>query len=223
MSCSIGSFKEVMVYGYACVRTDLVKSFAHDKIERVYNYDTPCKSVTTLSGRAFTRLPLTLRDMSTLCKNTLVVVVRENYLRKKESIPIIPLIFCLESTEYGSFPAASIANKNLDKSPDLGKVSKTEIRRMYKLCSDPELSAEVKQTAQETFKFVRVKMPNLELEEIPAPWEKEPESWVKAWELKKATKSKSKAASAKLDWKSLLKDPEVATPKNQTSSACLIQ
>ena len=237
---SLDSFQEVVIYGYSKTRSDLVKVSAHDKVAHVYDYDTPSKQVVTsfgnhdtpskqvvtLSGRSFIKLSYRTLDLATLCKNTLVAVVIENYLRKKESFPIIPVIFCLESTECPPRPTEWIANKNLDHS-GLGTISNAEIRRMYKLCSDPELSSEVKEVAKATFIFVRVNLPSLELEEIPAPWEKEAQIWTEAWEQRNLGKSKSKVASTKLNWRKLLIDlgkaHEMSQAKKQGSSLCLIQ
>jgi hypothetical protein len=99
---------------------------------------------------------------------------------------------------------------------------------MYKLCSDPELSSEVREVAKATFTFVRVNLPRLELEEIPSPWEKETQVWTEAWEQKKSGKVKSKQASTKLNWRGLLIDPSKAhhkmlQPEKNGSSSCLIQ
>ena len=118
----LDSFQEVVIYGYSKARADLVRVEAREKVAHVYKYATPCEPTTTLSNRSFIKLPYDSSALPALCKNALVAFVIENYLRKKESFPIIPVIFCLESTESSPRPTAWIANKNLDHS-GLGTMS----------------------------------------------------------------------------------------------------
>lgn len=202
--------REVVVYGYSKAGLDDVKVF-FSQASSVYDYLTPVKQEKTLSGRAFIKLKYNSLFSSprTLCKNALVAVVIENYLRKKAEGSIIPVIFCFSSYKCPSLPVVRIVNKNLNSSK-LGEVSNSEIRRIYKLCNDPKIPLEVRQVAEETFRFVHLMKEDLKVDirEISPPWKKDSDTWMRAQELKKSTEVKSKTnVENKLDWRLLLQDP----------------
>lgn len=215
---SLDSFKEVVIYGYSKVGLDDLRDVAKKAIgssRYVYDWSTPYPSFIqcdTLSGRGFIELPQGL-SQSAQCKNALVAFVVENYLRKKEGTSIIPVVFGLSSTNCPALPTASIANKKIDTSGQ-GAISNAELRRIYKLSNDPELSFEIKEIAKETFKFVHLILPDPQkgcdspiLQEISSPWENESQIWIEARELKKSGEIKLHTNSSKLNWRSLLVDP----------------
>lgn len=200
-------YKEVVIYGYSEAGLYDVIDLAQQHMV-VYDHTAPCKPKPTLSGRTFTKIPYDSTAIPALCKNTLVAVIIENHLRKKEKRDIIPVIFCLSSTYCDPLPTRIIANKNLT---DLsyGSVSHKELRRIYKLLNYPD--PEIKKIAQETFKFVHVNFstlkdnhPPLTLEEISPPWESESTEWAEALELKKSIKRSPSTLFSKLDWRALL-------------------
>lgn len=166
---NLESFNEVAVYGYSHAGWSSVTSLAQQKVINVYDYTATTKQAKTLSGRALTRF--TYSDTGGLCKNTLLSIVIENCLRKKEGTSIIPVIFCLTSTSCPThLPVERIANKNLNGWGRVGKISNAEIRRMYKLCTDEQIPMEVRNVAKETFKFIHFEHYS-NLREVCPPWE----------------------------------------------------
>ena len=102
------------------------------------------------------------------CKTAITDIVLENYKRKKEGLPLIPIVFAIDIT--GNPQPYSIDKICSKKSKINKQVTHKEIRRAYKLCTHP--NPHVRAIALETFKFVKVcvkdKAPTLE--QIPAPW-----------------------------------------------------
>ncbi len=198
-----------MVYGYSEAGSANVRSLAAEKRIPSYDHLSPIQGDKTLSGRSFIPLKIEHYGEVALCKNTLVAVVVENCLRKSEGFPILPVIFCLSSTKCPLLPIQWIADQELNDF-EVGWISNKELRRIYKLCNDPELSSEVKQVAKETFKCVHVHLPHLELEEIPPPWEEQTAFWDQVRAEKKAKQVEQRRSSRRLDWRPLLVDPTKA-------------
>ena len=233
---TLDSINEVMIYGYSIAGLEVIKNLAYEKMEKVYDHRSPSQRINTLSGRKFIKMPSPI-DSKNECKNTLVAVIIENFLREKEQFPIIPVIFCLTSTDTPHrLPTAWIANKELAKSPH-GFISNSEIRRMYKLCEDPELPLEIRETAKKTFKFIHVTIPLFRkihirptFEEIPPPWQNNEQTsiWIESQKLKKRNKIKSNDDCNKLNWKNLLITPSTAQKEvnlhsqNKKTQSCSI-
>jgi hypothetical protein len=132
---------------------------------------------------------------SDTCKAALVNIVFENYKRKQQGKPLIPVLFVIDcENNRHSLTSNSITTKEENQNKI---ITFKEIRRAYKLCEefdDPEIRA----VAKETFKFVKAN-DDLSLKEIPVPWEKS--DWPELW---KARKKAPKKFRKKLNWKSEL-------------------
>jgi len=128
------------------------------------------------------------------CKTGLVNFVLENYRNIEFGDgKISPIIFCIDyEGEAGPNPYPLTSEMLLSKTKCVkgtnGRyieanriITHAELRRAYKLCHDPRVEADVREVAQRTFKFVKVKEERVlsesgdaflyELEQIAAPWE----------------------------------------------------
>lgn len=84
------------------------------------------------------------------CKAGLVNMVIENFKRKQDGIPIIPIIFVVEKDDL-KLDVISIVDKGLPYSKCF---INSEIRRAYKLCFDSNMAEEIRVIAKETFLFI---------------------------------------------------------------------
>ena len=156
----------------------------HDSVARsdVYTLDR-CK-IEHVDKRSYFKASDPKNDFASGWKRPLVDLVFENFQRKNEGLPPIPLIFCIDSDEkrFKSNPATlSSKTKHLNK-----LITHKELRRAYKLLEeypDPRIRA----AAAETFIFVKVwaygdKKPDrhYKFEMVDPPWKKP--DWKIAWD-----------------------------------------
>ena len=110
-------------------------------------------------------------------KTGILNLVFENFLRKENGLPIIPLIFTIDINNI-KFPydPASFATDTSSKN----STTKSEIRRCYKLaCEFPD--PRIREISKETFRFVQVKIvDNKHYIELKDPFWLEP-AWKEAW------------------------------------------
>ena len=228
-----GETAQLMVYGFAdCKYNIIVKILrtahpfgtAENPIKRVFDFriadyrlrydrsdaiEDPIKTYTS-EGREIFRIKRSTSTTARICKAALVNMVIENVKREREGLPLIPVLFTIDisSDTSGQYPPCindliNIRNRYTFK----------ELRRVYKLCADPELPPEVRAIAERTFKFVKVlvstspeedagassadlteKITTIAFETIKAPWQKDHKSWLAAMaeytEKKKTTEPK---------------------------------
>jgi hypothetical protein len=170
-------------------------------IRRTFDYTVgyPLASkaeVTTLEGR---EMHIIAGDGSIQhkCKNAIVNLILENYKRKKEGKPLIPLLYILDIDRNPKGRTyQNLAMNMTSKDPKYNKVvTHRELRRAYKLFSHE--NAVIREIARETFRFARLKNTEEEtyaLEPIAAPWEST--GFAACWEARqKLSTSKPKQDS----------------------------
>lgn len=154
------------------------------------------------------------------CKDAIAALILENYKRKREGEPFIPLFFCLSMEEYYIFPlpkSEEIMTRN-----GTNRITFQELRRAYKLIAefqtreDPRLQ-EIATIAEETFKFVKFLNASkpFSLVEIPAPWASD--EWDIAWKRRISSKEKPRKDD-ELSWREQLKTKTLAFCANNTQS-----
>lgn len=203
--------KHIVVYGYKDCLFELISEqikedratapFKHVLDWRIGDEFINDDALLTLDGTQIERIKVDYNeDVKRSCKATLVQIVFENFKRKKMGLPLIPVIFCvdIDANKWVFRPTDT-----LSKAPGLNKLrTHSEIRRCDKLCNTFSHS-KIREVAQETFKFVKVKKlseasgtDHLGFEEIAAPW-KSPE-----WEAasKKRKEQPSDPRKTKFPW-----------------------
>lgn len=124
------------------------------------------------------------------CKAALVNMVIENFKRRKEELPTIPIIFSVGKDDDVKLDIHAIANRASPKSKGM---TNSEIRRAYKLCFDPGLSEEIRTIAKESFLFISLTTNDatapveFDFTIIQAPWETS--CWETGWAERIKTKS----------------------------------
>jgi hypothetical protein len=190
-----GSSDQAVIYGYAdCKYIELGRllSGKGSPLAKVFDYNVGASSrkVLTKEGRVIQPLQPGLGefDVKRQCKAGLTNIVFENYKRKKEGLPLIPVLFATSS----DFVSRPLSPSELT-SRDNKKITPAEIRRAYKLCS---MEGEIGEIAQATFKFVHVSKAADSPEEIgavqemAAPWERP--DWKTSWAERNKTESPRK-------------------------------
>lgn len=123
------------------------------------------------------------------CKAGLVNIVIENFKRKKDCVPIIPVVFVVEKDD-SKLDINSILDRGLLFSKGF---TNSEIRRAYKLCFDSSLTQEIRTIAKETFIFISLftneptNAVKFNFRIRPAPWESL--EWKNGMENRVKTKS----------------------------------
>lgn len=192
----LAPYPECMVYGYEhCHYRSISHRINTEGKKKCYNYATFSSETRSLSNRFLVHLPtwplISLEKLTSIqSKMTLVSVIIENMLRKDEGRSLIPIIFCLTSSETPrTVPLECMIDKRLGERPHLGAITHSELRRAYKLLTDQSIPAAVRQVAKETFKFAHVIIKDDQaVDIIPAfaPWEgTNAELWQAIWNAKK--------------------------------------
>ena len=173
--------RQVAVYGFQhCGYTNVMRGLRESNLfQNVYSgflSVSPPKDRTTIENRV----------IDSFCsggkfKATLVDIVFENSQRKKLGLPLIPVLFCVDTYDnWHPWNPESVCDHSY-------YVTNSEMRRAYKLCCEFEDPA-IRQVAGETFKFVKLakhktKPDTIELQEIDAPWKCT--GWEAAWARRK--------------------------------------
>lgn len=209
---------QVMVFGWHC--TQYIKIFdaleweaAHSPsfpIKKVFNWRLGNSSGSVISvkhnpivqvGRKKSLCPL--KNVGQISKAALTNVALHNVRYPDDKICVI---FCIEhDVPYFVTPPATPAellikgqqsSSRLDPGrfdPEQALTSK-ELRRAYKLCTDPEVPESIRLAAREMCCFVRVHVNKVsyifELVRINPPWESP--DWVKSWEQRMKMKNASR-------------------------------
>ncbi|KTD72517.1 hypothetical protein [Legionella tucsonensis] len=121
-------------------------------------------------------------------------LVLENYKRKQQGEPIIPLIFIIGFEEDEcSLEQVTKRQEKYDK-----WVTLTELRRCYKLAH--EFGNELTEVANETFKFVKLKQGSngYQLQMVSPLWQSQ--DWEKHWSKRKQSTEKAPGSEYKYDY-----------------------
>lgn len=189
-----------MVAGFLMVAADKIPSWP---IKKVFDLDAGKPDLfedeehcaTTIEGRKINLIdfpePKTgTQRIGRICKTALTNLVLENYKRKKEGLPLIPVLFCIDI--IGNEKPCTMVKLTSKIDTFNNQITYKELRRAYKLCTHE--NPEIRQVAQETFKFVRTGAEGLEL--LEAPWADSNKA-DKFWKTRKGlSKSTPKPSSA---------------------------
>ncbi|KTC80967.1 hypothetical protein [Legionella cherrii] len=169
-----GESSEVVVFGFSKYDYEEVYKGinANNKI-KAFNYDDYDLKHKELHNN----IPYSMYRVYKLILNDLVV---DNYKRKKEGKPIVPLIFVIGNSDESCEPR-QIAKREED--PYEKWVTLTELRRVYKLTT--EFGAEFSQVARDTVKFVSLDTQSnpTKLKPVSPFWESK--DWQHDWEQRK--------------------------------------
>lgn len=208
----LNSVDEAVIYGYAAAGWGVVMRLARNTIKNVYDYSLTSEPNKTLHGRSF--ININSPTLHQTCKTTVTAIVVENCLRAEENMPLIPVLFCLTSTNQPShLPVEVIANKNDSKADYKGSTSNSELRRIYKLCTDSALSFEVREIAKKTFYFAHIILDKgavIAIRKTAAPWEntvEDPNKNLK-WVIARKIKEMKKTNKTESNWREWFKDPQ---------------
>lgn len=176
---------QAMVYGWGHCKYQHVTEalrLAGSPVQKVFDCSVGSKAAdvgkkTTVEGKVIEQLEVNSgKDLSRQCKAGLTNLIFENYLRKQQGLPLIPIIFCVDIDD-NPFPTTTpdtVTSRN-DQLNTL--ITHNELRRCYKLAheleKDPELK-DIADIAKETIKFVRIKekgADNYSLETITPFWD----------------------------------------------------
>lgn len=149
------------------------------------------------------------------CKSMLVNTILENHASLLNEKPIIPIIFCIDtSNNKFSITAKNILDKN-QKSYKL--VTHTELRRAYKLCYDPYIHPALREVAKKSFHFVKVEKINnteIQLKALKAPWEAP--DWDAYWAARK-NQTKTTFQPKRYNWRLQANDFVSKMPSKATT------
>jgi hypothetical protein len=192
-----GNSDQVMVYGYGtCLYKEIAKILrkALSPVKKVFDwrigqeYIVDDSMLMTTEKTEMQRLDVDFDHSATsrACKAALTNLVFENYKRKSLGLPLIPVIFALDiDGNRRTLKTTSFTSKH----PSVNTiVTHSEVRRCYKLC-EKFANPMLRQVAQETFKFVKVKKDREEyrLEQISAPWKSA--DWSEEWAKRKGVRA----------------------------------
>ncbi len=217
---------QVMVYGwkhclYHLVGQAICTMTVHPDfpIKKVFSYrigNPSNPNAKTLSGRKLNTLYFTGSDSSLKskrpspalsqktiareCKTALTNLVLENYKRKSEGKPLIPILFCIDIDDN---PTPASYSHIATKHPQFNEqITYKELRRAYKLCTHKNVL--VRKAALETFKFIKLtknQEGDYTLKPVPAPWAHS--QFPTVWNIRSKV-STSKPKQAHVNWRKQL-------------------
>ena len=207
---------EVMVYGFSHAHyREVYRAFCHidSPVINVFDWKARGRQGPKMERISDQKKPARFdAGQNRINKGILVDLAFENYKRKQEGLPLIPLLFCLQSNTAEG-PAAT--PESVCSSADFFTIK--ELRRLYRLeklfaqSPHPELR-EISDIVRETTHMVRVdKGPDgvFRFANTPAPWA-DP-AWDQAWkarEERKKAKGEALSEEAKQDlwWRKDLRE-----------------
>ncbi len=209
--------KTIMVYGFDhCHMWDVLEFFKNNSAtERVYDYTIGGCDINEKDPRFYSpsgaSLPKLDEEPKTdsvtrECKTALNKMIADNYKRREKNATAIitPILFCIDTNDnpYPITPDSFCFGK---------QITYSELRRAYKLCTDPRINSKIRSIARETFQFSHI-TPILDplnpvyessqehqISPVPAPWEDE--GIKTAWEQKRLTKKSLCQISKSHDWR----------------------
>ncbi len=213
-------------------------SFLRKNGDRLHQISSGAASATKKSKDQVTRR---------VCKTALVNLVLENFQRSKEGNPLVPIVFCIDkdNNEY-ELTSEALLSKAYRTRPHGARALKStitvsELRRAYKLCTDPRVDPIIREIAKKTLIFVKVTvvertLPKVgthlayDLVTIAAPWENNP-VFDQELLIRQAESAKKTTPRKAYDWRaqvnefvgrSKLKEVEVADDKSTFCSSCVV-
>lgn len=168
--------EEVVIYGFGSCHYEDIYSILTAILDRNIRvgliklmHDFSVRN--TLEGTNISRVQYKgdVGGLKRQCKTTVTNIVLENLLRLQTNKKIIPVIFCID-TDNNPYPF-SIENMLTKEAALNFLITHAELRRICKLCTDPD--PEIQRAAIETFKFVKVRIMSdkaYQLQEVPAPY-----------------------------------------------------
>ena len=177
----VGPFTQVTVYGFHSARYKKVirkLQLENSPFKRVYDWSNITEKMA--EGHMIERVPVeqtaiskSKQTITRTCKSGITELLLENYKRKKTGLPIIPLLFCVESDIFHQYTPYSVSAKDEFVN---NLITNSELRRIYKHCtefaiSDNLLFQELTEIAHDTVKFVSVHAPDDTLSEVMPIWE----------------------------------------------------
>lgn len=153
--------KQAMIYGLVtCDYKNVIDWLKTQKEQKqfndVFNYMLGSgglsNDLTTFEGREICQIIWSGNGVKGGAKSALANIVIENVKRKRAKLSLIPVIFIVDK-DRKKLNIKKIINKVWTQDPR-DNITDAEIRRAYKLCFDPKLSAEIKDVAQRTFVFI---------------------------------------------------------------------
>lgn len=203
--------KQAMVYGFThCGYGALcaILSGKDSPLKKMYDctLGNPDRTQYNLEGRELYQINPDLPTEDTpeanisicnrMCKAGITNLVIENYKRSIESLPLIPVIFSVDSDDLPLDPKC-VASRDEKLN---GFLTHKELRRCYKLCNEfPD--ADFQQIARATFKFLKLTKgegDTFNLVQVNPFWERG-QGWEQAWLDRKKTSEKKNPE--KVDWK----------------------
>jgi hypothetical protein len=170
---------QAMVYGFKSSKYEEIGFWLckkHSPIKKLFDWTlgykgTDASVITTLEGRKIHQFPYNRSDsphktIGRQCKAALTNLVWENYQRRRQGLPIIPLVFCIDNDDKPGDLDATLSTK------DSNSVTLLELDRAFNLACLFE-DEEIRAAAEATFKFVKVAKTgknSYRLETIEAPW-----------------------------------------------------
>lgn len=218
--------EQVVVYGFASCGYDNVREVFARAGKKAFDWQIG-RDLTNFSKlKEKGVVPLKPAGFTRICKNALVYLVLENYLRKMSGQEIVPLVFCIDM-EKNTYSPPSTEEIFSRKEEDY--VSHIELRRMAKLCFDEDISRDVRKVALETFKYVKVNCGvKLNLEEVQSPFtEQEFALYIAQRRAGKVTYGPNTVGYIrrmnKIDWKGVIADTcHGMPPLPEASCGCVL-
>ncbi len=163
---------EIVIYGFSHCCYGMLFTLLKGTSFKPLNYDNyfPLNPLATELPSSYTATKSHIR----LYKAILVSVMVENYRREKKGLPIVPVIFCIDTDEKIHRPS------DLLRKTRCATISELKVAQAF--CTDPLFSEEMQRVAQKTFLFVKFTFKSYtygKLTFIPAPWILNPTAWVK--------------------------------------------
>jgi hypothetical protein len=206
-----------MVYGWkSCKYMEVADAMEEDSspISKIFDWNIGDPTIDkehrrTLEGRVMSQIAFdsskdTDIQAGRTCKSAIVDLMIENYKRKQENLPLIPLIFCNDITDKERL----ITPENIAETSEEKVITNSELRRCYKISceiNDKEKLIPVAEIAKEYIKFVKLVETNrteYKLEPIRPFWETK--AWEISWKLRKVIKGKNQGKPKQYHWKTEL-------------------
>ena len=171
---------QVMVYGFDSAKYVQIQDALEEPespFRLVFNHQFGDPEVpeycTTLEGSPIEPFPadeisnpeynatISKRQNARWCKAALTNLVLVNFKRKQAGLPLIPLLFCIESPSTPEEHKLTVQSLTTKEEHTNSLVTHHELRRVYKLCKKLENNADpvaedLAHVAQETLKMVRL-------------------------------------------------------------------
>lgn len=202
--------EQVMVYGFTHAKYDEIYGSLkapESPIRKLFDWEfgnpknpDRCVTLEGMTIEEFAIDPVVSSEKETcsrVCKAAVTNLVLENFKRSKKGLPLIPLLFCIESpttVEHHKLTVQSLTSK---ESKTNGLITHSELRRVYKLCKELEresdsLAQTLAHLAQSTLKMVRVEHQDglgetFVMQSVLPVWEQS--EWEEAWKKRIQQKS----------------------------------